>query len=246
MVVRLVAGFGIRAALPLDEKLAAARNSIEAEAEEAFSNVGIAESWIVDECGRRGLWKRRVWTRVVERQSGDVEHIMDAPLGWKLQSVGRRGDDLCNLVWPGEACLQLVAGASGQRRFARAQHDEVASLECELAAVPVGVLLLPVLGLGDVVLGGPNSGAYLLHIVVGGWGSRSGAADGVQRGQGVLAIVEKERCELGAGRWCVVDGKLSGGEELQPVVLLVVDKVADDLLEGAVGTLGLAVSFWVI
>ena len=81
MVVWLVTGFGIRVALPLDEELAAARNSIEAEAEEAFSNVGFAESWIVDECGRRGLWKRRVRTRVVGCQSGDVEHIMDAPLG---------------------------------------------------------------------------------------------------------------------------------------------------------------------
>ena len=59
-------------------------------------------------------------------------------------------------------------------------------MECELAAVLVGVLLLPVLGLGDVVLGGPNSGADLLHIVVGGWGCRSGATDGVQRSQGVL------------------------------------------------------------
>jgi hypothetical protein len=61
----------------------------------------------------------------------------------------------------------------------------------------------------------------------------------------VVSIVCKERCLFGGRVYCVVIGKLSKREEVDPIILLVIYKTAEILLEDLIDSFSLSIRLWV-
>lgn len=109
----------------------------------------------------------------------------------------------------------------------------------------MAVGLLSLLGLGQVELAG-NGGVDVTEIlkVVG-----SVSVGGIDEGRGggwVEAVVGEEGCLVSGRVDVAVISKLSDGQPGSPIIVLGGDVGAKDLLNGAVGDFGLAVSLGVV
>jgi len=139
-----------------------------------------------------------------------------------------------------------LAGSQASWGVLREQQDPVADLEAGVSASSVCVLALAVLGGGEVLFSGGDGVGDAEEEVISG-GHRSGrTVDGVQRRDGVLTVGEERReCDP----WTpgvVVVGELGRIRVLVPGVLMVGHEAAQDLLNGVVGPLSLAIGLRVV
>lgn len=188
---------------------------------------------------------------MVELESTDVQHGVDPKLRREIQLVGIVVDDSFDL----ERAEVLEGELRGSplrpeelEVFGRKQHL-VSNLELNLPAMLVSVASLAVLSLLDAPLCTLQIGTKALDAVVGlgvlpvEEGSCEGSVDGELH---LLARVQVERREPRRGVLGVVDCEFGRVEVFIPIRLLEIDVGPEELLQGSVGPLGLAVGLRVV
>jgi hypothetical protein len=179
------------------------------------------------------------------QKARDMKHRVDTGHGWReVKAVGDRGDDGGDGEGTKVSGFYFGTGVFREGDVVGREADTVPDGEREGTAVTVGLFSL--LGFGEFE-GGGDGGLDFTEVgeVVG----SIRVTTGVNKewwGCRVETIVGKEGGLLGGGVDRVVVGKLGDGEPWGPVGVLGGDIGTEDLFDGAVGNLRLAVSLGVM
>ena len=165
--------------------------------------------------------------------------------GWKREAVSDGADDLRDGEGANEAIPELGGGLFAEAEVAGFQFDMVTNSKREGAAGAIGIGFLSSLGHSEV--GGDQlmDRADLLKVVTRGGVGGEGGGDG-QGGVGIVAIVGIEGRDTSGLIDVVIESELGDGKELRPIIMEGVGVGTNDLLDGAVGALGLAISLGMV